>query len=94
MAVPPGMFSVHGAMAMTFTFACSRASAPMAAITLAAPDMSPFIASMFYAGLSEMPPVSKVMPLPMSAIGRPFPAPRYCSTMNLGGCAEPFATDR
>src|SRR5690606_40310287 len=37
--------------------------------TLAAPHMSYFISSISAAGLSEMPPVSKVMPLPTSTMG-------------------------
>ena len=61
------MFSVQGAIAITFTGSFSRAIAPIAAITDAAPLMSPFMDSMPSAGLMEMPPVSKVIPLPMSA---------------------------
>ena len=38
----------------------------IAPITLAPPDMSVFISSMWLAGLMEMPPVSNVMPLPTS----------------------------
>ena len=38
----------------------------IAAITAAPPAISPFIASILAAGFSEMPPVSKVMPLPTS----------------------------
>ena len=36
-------------------------------ITAAAPHMSNFISSIFSAGLMEIPPESKVMPLPTSA---------------------------
>ncbi len=39
----------------------------MAARTAAAPAMSPFILYMPSAGLIEMPPLSKVMPLPTMA---------------------------
>ena len=45
------------------------ATAFMVPSTLAAPDMSNFISSISGAGFSEMPPVSKVMPLPTSTIG-------------------------
>ena len=38
----------------------------MAAMTEAPPAMSPFMYSMPAAGLMDMPPVSKVIPLPMS----------------------------
>ena len=42
----------------------------MAASTVAAPHMSNFISSMRAGSLSEMPPVSKVTPLPTSTTGR------------------------
>ena len=45
------------------------ATAFMVPSTLAAPHMSNFISSISGAGLSEMPPVSKVMPLPTSTTG-------------------------
>ncbi len=94
-ALPPGMFSVHGAIATTFTRGLSLAIAPMAAITDAAPVMSAFIASMFAAGLMLIPPVSKVMPLPTSARSKPSPPrPVYESRTSFGGCALPFATER
>ncbi len=41
----------------------------MAAMTEAAPIMSNFISSMAPGSLSEMPPVSKVMPLPTRTMG-------------------------
>ena len=63
-ALPPGMFSVVGTHMVTSIFGFSRAIAPMAAITAAAPDMSPFMCSMPAAGLIEMPPVSNVIPFP------------------------------
>ena len=66
-ALPPGMFSVAGTIAVTSMAGFSRAMAPMVATTAAPPDISPFISSMPAAGLIEMPPVSKVMPLPTSA---------------------------
>ena len=50
---------------------------------MAAPDMSCFISIMPFAGFSESPPESKVMPLPTMQMGppaffvpRPFAAPR------------------
>jgi hypothetical protein len=66
-AWPPGRFSVHGAAAMTFSGTPSRAMAPMAAMTPAAPLMSYFMTCMSSAGLIEIPPESKVMPLPTNA---------------------------
>ena len=41
----------------------------MSPTTQAAPAMSPFMSSMPAAPLIEMPPVSKVTPLPMKATG-------------------------
>ena len=48
----------------------------------AAPAMSPFMSSMPAAGLSEMPPVSKVTPLPTKTMGSPplAPTPFHCIT--------------
>ena len=49
--------------------AFSEATARSVPSTLAAPHMSNFISSISAPGLSEMPPVSKVMPLPTSTTG-------------------------
>ena len=68
-AWPPGMFSHAGMTPTTLTGARMPASARIAPSTEPAPDMSNFISSISPEGLSEMPPVSKVMPLPTSAIG-------------------------
>jgi hypothetical protein len=65
-APPPGMFSAKAAIATTFTGAWLRARDRTAPVTAAAPDMSPFISHMPWPGLIEMPPESKVMPLPTS----------------------------
>ena len=53
--------------------------------------MSYFMSSMFCAGLIEMPPVSKVTPLPTSTTGAPS-APLYSSAMKRGSSALPCAT--
>ena len=63
-ARPPGMFSVIGTMPMTSIGAFRSEIARIAPMTAAPPAMSSFIRSMPSAGLIEMPPVSKVMPLP------------------------------
>jgi hypothetical protein len=63
-ALPSGMFSAAQTMAMTRTLGLSRAMARMAPSMAAPPAMSYFIFSILSAGLMEMPPVSKVMPLP------------------------------
>ena len=56
--------------------------------------MSPFMSSMPAAGFSEMPPVSKVTPLPTRAIGWPpfGPAPRHCMTTTWLGFSLPCPT--
>ena len=46
-------------------------------------------------GFSEMPPESKVTPLPTSATGASeVLPPRYSITISLGACSEPRVTDR
>jgi hypothetical protein len=75
-ALPPGMFSQVATTPTTLTGAFMPASARSAPSTLPAPDMSNFISSISGAGLSEMPPVSNVMPLPTNTSGaRPFGPP-------------------
>ena len=93
-ARPLGMFSQAGITPTTLTGSFISATARSVPSTEAAPHMSNFISSISAPGLSEMPPVSKVMPLPTSATGawRADP-PWYCSTISLGGCSEPWATD-
>jgi hypothetical protein len=66
LARPPGMFSTAGIRPVTFSGNFSSAQARSVPSTLAAPHMSYFISSMPSPGLSEMPPVSKVTPLPTS----------------------------
>ena len=68
-AVPLGMFSQVGIRPTRLTLGCSSAMVRKVPSTLAAPPMSYFISSMPAPGLSEMPPVSKVMPLPTSTSG-------------------------
>ena len=76
-ALPPGIFSVVGTMPVTLVFGLSRPIAIIAPTTAAPPHISIFIASISAPGLSEMPPVSKVMPLPTSASpGSPRARPR------------------
>ena len=67
MARPPGMFSVVGTIATTFTLGARAGSSDMVASTAAAPDMSVFIVSMPSAVLIDRPPESNVMPLPTRA---------------------------
>ena len=70
MAAPPGMFSLMGAMAVTRTATPSVSSTVIAAMTIAAPDMSVFMVVMPPAVLRDSPPESKVTPLPTSTMWR------------------------
>ncbi|MND06671.1 hypothetical protein D3C83_281770 [compost metagenome] len=69
------MFSVEGMTATRSTASSSSAIAVTASSTAAAPDMSIFISCMPEEGLIEMPPVSKVTPLPTSPRVGPSPPP-------------------
>ena len=66
-AVAEGMFSAIGTVAMTSMGNCWPAASTMVATTAAAPAISEVMWCICAAGLIEMPPVSKVMPLPMRA---------------------------
>ena len=68
-ALPDGMFSTSPMMPTTLALALRSATAFITPTTQAAPAMSPFMSSMPEDGLIEMPPVSKVTPLPMKATG-------------------------
>ena len=65
-ALPPGMFSAIGTVAVTGVETPKRAARTTVAITAAAPPISEIMFSMLAPGFSEIPPVSKVMPLPTS----------------------------
>ncbi|CPB10139.1 Uncharacterised protein [Mycobacterium tuberculosis] len=66
-AVADGMFSAIGTVAITSIGSRSRAASVTVAITAAAPPMSEVMWCIDAAGLIEMPPVSKVIPLPTKA---------------------------
>ncbi|MNN36650.1 hypothetical protein D3C81_1505530 [compost metagenome] len=94
-ARPDGMFSHAAMMPMTFSFRFISPMARKVPSTDAAPPMSYFISSMPGPALSEMPPVSKVMPLPTRTTGASLALPPMCfRTMNFGGCSLPLVTDR
>ena len=88
------MFSTMAQMPTALTFAFRAASERMTPKTAAAPAMSYFISSMPPAGLMEMPPVSKVTPLPTKAMGAPppLPAPCHCRATSCGSWLLPWAT--
>ena len=82
-AVPLGMFSQVGMTPTTLRLRPISATAFMTPKTVEAPDMSYFISSMSAGGLREIPPVSKVMPLPTKTSGASLALPPLCwSTMN------------
>ena len=94
-AVPDGMFSTRPTMPTALTLALRPASACIRPITTPAPAMSHFMSSMPPAGLIEMPPVSKVTPLPTKATGAWFlalGAPFHCMTTRRGGRTLPWPT--
>jgi hypothetical protein len=73
---PEGRFSVAPMTAITRTGSPRRAIAAVAPSTAAPPDMSNFISLIFARGLIEMPPVSKVTPLPTKPSAGPVaPSP-------------------
>ena len=77
MALPSGMFSQAGMSPTTLMAGLNSASARKVPSTLAAPHMSNFISSISAADLMEIPPVSKVIPLPINTCGAvDFDAPR------------------
>ena len=73
MADPLGRFSVVGIRPTILRGSLSNAQALIVPNTLAAPAMSYFISSIMAGGLSEMPPESKVMPLPINTMGALLP---------------------
>ena len=88
------MFSVAGTMPTTLIGSCSWLTAFSVPSTEAAPHMSNFISSIAALGLIEIPPVSKVTPLPTRAIGFCLAAaPRYSSTISFAGWRLPALTD-
>ena len=90
-----GMFSTKPQIPTALTLALRPASALISPITTPAPPMSYFMSSIWSAGLIEMPPLSKVTPLPTKAIG-PLPldlaAPFQRMTSNWDSFAEPWPT--
>ena len=88
------MFSVVGMMPITLSGSFISATAFMVPSTLPAPHMSYFISSISAPGLSEMPPVSKVTPLPTSTTGFCFFGPPLMLDHDeLRRLALPSATD-
>src|SRR5205085_543782 len=92
-ALPSGMFSTRPQMPTTFALAFRPAKVSIAPATAPAPPMSHFIASIPAAGLIEMPPVSKVTPLPTKTSGLPPASPPFQRiARSRAGCSEPSET--
>ena len=91
-AVPDGMFSTRPTTPTALTLALRAASARMVPMTAAEPAMSHFMSSMPAAGLIEMPPVSKVTPLPTNAIGFSLPPPFHCMVTSWLSRSLPWPT--
>ena len=97
-AEPEGMFSTSPMMPTASTLALRPARAFISPTTVPAPLMSHFMSSMPAEGFSEMPPVSKVTPLPTKATGAlaflpAFPVtPCQRMTTSRGSRSLPWAT--
>ena len=91
-AVPEGMFSVAGTTATISAARPSSAIAATASRTAAAPDMSIFISCIEAEGFREMPPLSKVTPLPTSPRVWPPPPARSRRTIRRGSSSLPLLT--
>ena len=94
LALPSGMFSVAGTTPTTLMAGAISATAAITPSTLAAPVISNFISSIAGPGFSEMPPESKVTPLPTSTMGlAPSSRPLYSRVMSFALWREPRVTD-
>ncbi len=93
-ALPSGMFSTSPQTPMTLTLALRAASACIAPATAPAPPMSHFMSSMPGGGLSVMPPVSKVTPLPTRTTGVASPPPFQRIVSTCASRSEPWLTPR
>ena len=71
-ALPLGIFSAAATIVIRFILSFASIAAIVAPITDAAPHMSNFISSIAGGGFKEIPPVSKVIPLPISMTGAWF----------------------
>ena len=89
------MFSAQTKSPTTLTLAFSLARVCIIPNTDAAPHISHFISSIAEPGLSEIPPVSKVMPLPTRTSGcLSLAPPLYSIVIILDGSSLPLPTDR
>ena len=85
MADPLGIFSAAATIPTIFILSFKLDTNCRVAKVVAAPDISIFISSILAPGLREMPPVSKVTPLPTITVGAFFlPAPLYSRAMSAG----------
>ena len=93
MALDEHIFSAQPITPTTLTSAFNLARVDITPNTVAAPHISHFISSIAGLGLIETPPVSKVTPLPTSAIGLSVDLPPlYSITIILAGSSLPLET--
>ena len=93
-AEPDGIFSAQAIIPIRFTGSCNAATASIAPSTAAAPVISSFISPIPSDGLIEIPPLSKVMPLPTNAVKGLSPPLAYFSIIIRGSCTLPAPTAR
>ena len=92
-AFPSGIFSTRPTIPTTFALALRAARPAIAPTTAAEPPISPFISHIFAPGLSEMPPVSNVTPLPIIHAGfSPFLPPFHVMMTICDSRTEPWPT--
>jgi len=93
-AKPSGRFSVAGIIPTTLMGSSISATALIVPITPAAPHMSYFISSMAAPGFKDIPPESKVTPLPTSTMGGLSESmPVYFMIIILASWLLPLDTD-
>ena len=88
-AFEPFRFSVDGIIPTTFILGFKIDNACKTPKTTIEPHISYFISSIFDAPFIDIPPESKVRPLPTITLGLSFPALLYSTTINLGGSSVP-----
>ena len=86
------MFSTKPTTPITFLAILRPANAAIAPVTAAAPRISNFMSSIPFGGFKEIPPVSKVTPLPTKASGASSPPPNQCIITSRDSRRLPWPT--
>ena len=93
-ALPLGRFSVAGTIATRLIGSLRSRTACRVPSTAAAPHISNFISSILEPGFSDIPPESKVTPLPTSTIGSSFfVPPLYSAIISFASSLLPLDTE-